>query len=212
MYTFYWFWNKAGEWDTQTINEPYPHQDRNVMEVVIHEHYKPGSHFNDVALLFLDKPVELAENINTVCLPPQDFNFDHKRCYATGWGKWFLFSLANTFFHCIRRLIYCVLVFLTNESNRQRQIWQRWTLSGDFETNWIARCTKCWVWNEIAWNTSGTILQIRSIIHLCRLIILVHFSFVWLREKGELIRKKINISTNSFIQEVNMEETLVKVI
>lgn len=78
---------RAGEWDTQTVNEPYPHQDRAVVEVLVHEHYTRGSHFNDIALLFLDNPVELAENVNTACLPPQDFAFDHQRCFATGWGK-----------------------------------------------------------------------------------------------------------------------------
>lgn len=78
---------RVGEWDTQTLNEPFPHQDRAVVDVLIHEHYTRGSHFNDVALLFLEKPVELAENVNTICLPPQDFVFDHQRCFATGWGK-----------------------------------------------------------------------------------------------------------------------------
>lgn len=77
---------RAGEWDTQTSNEPFPHQDRKVTEIKIHEHYRLGSHFNDVALLILDTSVDLAENVNTVCLPPQDFNFDDRRCIATGWG------------------------------------------------------------------------------------------------------------------------------
>lgn len=78
---------RAGEWDTQTSNEPFPHQDREIVEVIIHEHYRRGSHFNDIALLFLNKPVDLAENVNTVCLPPPNHVFDHKRCAATGWGK-----------------------------------------------------------------------------------------------------------------------------
>lgn len=77
---------RAGEWDTQTSNEPFPHQDREIVDIVVHENYRKGSHFNDIALLFLDTPVELAENVNTVCLPPQDFKFDNKRCSATGWG------------------------------------------------------------------------------------------------------------------------------
>lgn len=75
---------RAGEWDTQTVNEPFPHQDRPVIEVLVHEHYTRGSHFNDVALLFVDNQFELAENVNTACLPPPDFSFDHQRCFATG--------------------------------------------------------------------------------------------------------------------------------
>lgn len=77
---------RAGEWDTQTTGEIFPHQDRHVTEVKIHEHYRPGSHFNDMALLFLNQPFNITENVNTVCLPPQDHIFDRQRCFATGWG------------------------------------------------------------------------------------------------------------------------------
>lgn len=38
-------------------------------------------------MLILQEPVELGEVVNTVCLPPQDYNFDGKRCFASGWGK-----------------------------------------------------------------------------------------------------------------------------
>lgn len=78
---------RAGEWDTQTVDEPYKHEDRSVGEVVIHEHYKRGSHFNDIALLILQESVELKENINTACLPPPNYVFEHQRCFATGWGR-----------------------------------------------------------------------------------------------------------------------------
>lgn len=60
---------RAGEWDTQTKNELYPHQDRDVEEVVIHKDYYQGALFNDVAILFLKTPVEIAENVDVVCIP-----------------------------------------------------------------------------------------------------------------------------------------------
>lgn len=78
---------RAGEWDTQTQDELFPHQDRTVAEVVIHQQYYKGGLFNDVALLYLAEPVDLIENVNTICLPPQNQNFDHSRCFASGWGK-----------------------------------------------------------------------------------------------------------------------------
>lgn len=78
---------RFGEWDTQTKDEIFPHQDRNVVDFVVHEQFYKGGLFNDVALLFLDTPVDIAENVNTVCLPPQDYNFDFSRCFASGWGK-----------------------------------------------------------------------------------------------------------------------------
>lgn len=78
---------RAGEWDTQTKDEIFPHQDRQVVDYVIHEGYYKGGLFNDVALLFLKDPVQIAENVNTVCLPPHGTAFDHSRCFASGWGK-----------------------------------------------------------------------------------------------------------------------------
>lgn len=78
---------RAGEWDTQTTDEILPFQDRQVAEIVVNEEYYKGGLFNDIALLFLVSQVQLAENVNTVCLPPYDYTFDGSRCFATGWGK-----------------------------------------------------------------------------------------------------------------------------
>ncbi|XP_021704388.1 serine protease 42 isoform X2 [Aedes aegypti] len=78
---------RLGEWDTQTTNEIHDHQDRNVLEIVFHEKFYKGGLFNDVGLLFLDKPAEIIETVNTICLPSQDYNFDYSRCFASGWGK-----------------------------------------------------------------------------------------------------------------------------
>lgn len=78
---------RGGEWDTQTRNELYAHQDRRVREVISHEQFNKGSLRNDIALLILDQPFELAENIQPVCLPPKNHNFDGNKCFASGWGK-----------------------------------------------------------------------------------------------------------------------------
>jgi plasma kallikrein len=59
-----------------------------VQSITVHENFSKGALFNDVALLFLaGAPLELAPNINTVCLPPQDHSFENQRCFASGWGK-----------------------------------------------------------------------------------------------------------------------------
>ncbi|XP_058836998.1 phenoloxidase-activating factor 2-like [Topomyia yanbarensis] len=78
---------RAGEWDTQTKNELYPHQDRRVREIIVHEKFHKGSLANDVALLILEQPFDLAENIQPVCLPPKNTQFDGSSCFASGWGK-----------------------------------------------------------------------------------------------------------------------------
>lgn len=63
---------RAGEWDTQTTKELHPHQDRNVESLVMHPNFYGGALHNDVALLFLESPFELEENIGFICLPKQD--------------------------------------------------------------------------------------------------------------------------------------------
>ena len=78
---------RAGEWDTQTKLEPYPFVDADVQSMIVHKDFVSANLFNDIALLFLKTPIQNAENINTICLPPQGFNFDMSRCFASGWGK-----------------------------------------------------------------------------------------------------------------------------
>lgn len=78
---------RAGEWDTQTKQEVLPHQDARVKEIILHENYNKGALYNDVALLILATPYTWEENVRPICLPQPGANFDHSRCFATGWGK-----------------------------------------------------------------------------------------------------------------------------
>lgn len=78
---------RVGEWDTQSEYEFFPHQDRNVVEAIIHEGYYPAALHNDVALLFLDSPIDLGPESDTICLPDSDQAFSTNRCFASGWGK-----------------------------------------------------------------------------------------------------------------------------
>ncbi|KAF2880744.1 hypothetical protein ILUMI_25416 [Ignelater luminosus] len=78
---------RAGEWDTQTKNELFPHQDRAVKTIIIHPEYYAGALFNDVAVLILDSPLEIAENVDSVCLPEQGLVTENARCFTTYWGK-----------------------------------------------------------------------------------------------------------------------------
>jgi plasma kallikrein len=78
---------RAGEWDTQTKNELYPHTDHDVIDLVVHKDFYKGGLFNDIALLFLKAPVVFEQHISTICMPPQGAVFDGSRCFASGWGK-----------------------------------------------------------------------------------------------------------------------------
>ncbi|KAL7027517.1 hypothetical protein ACKWTF_005472 [Chironomus riparius] len=78
---------RAGEYDTQTTFELFPHMDYVVKKVVIHEAFYRRALLNDIALLFLEKKAKMSDVIGTICLPSQDQAYDNKNCIATGWGK-----------------------------------------------------------------------------------------------------------------------------
>lgn len=77
---------RAGEWNTKSQDEPIPHQDILVQEVALHPNFHPPSLKNDIALLFLEKSVVLADNVGVICLPDAKMDVDGK-CIAGGWGK-----------------------------------------------------------------------------------------------------------------------------
>lgn len=78
---------RAGEWDTQSEYELYPHQDRFVDHVIVHPDYNNKSLWNNFAILILKTPFQLKPNVDTICLPQANETFDHVTCIATGWGK-----------------------------------------------------------------------------------------------------------------------------
>ncbi|KAF6199699.1 hypothetical protein GE061_005997 [Apolygus lucorum] len=78
---------RAGEWDTQTAQELYPHVDRYVSKIIVHEKYYSGALHNDIALLVIDEPFPFADNIDIVCLPRQNDVILDNSCWASGWGK-----------------------------------------------------------------------------------------------------------------------------
>ncbi|KAG6459175.1 hypothetical protein O3G_MSEX011240 [Manduca sexta] len=79
---------RAGEWDTQHAKEPYPYQDRDVSRIVVHKDFNKGNLFYDVALLFLNSPMDLAPNVGLACLPKaRERATAGTRCFASGWGK-----------------------------------------------------------------------------------------------------------------------------
>ncbi|XP_055853823.1 phenoloxidase-activating factor 2-like [Episyrphus balteatus] len=78
---------RAGEWQSNSDVEPFPHQDRQVVEKIMHENFDDVRLENNIALLFLETPFDKDPHINTVCLPPVNTNFDMSRCIASGWGR-----------------------------------------------------------------------------------------------------------------------------
>ncbi|KAI8042139.1 CLIP domain-containing serine protease HP8-like [Drosophila gunungcola] len=78
---------RAGDWDFKTDTEQLPHVDTGVRLIIRHPGFIKSTGANNVALLFLQAPLNLSSNINPICLPMSDRNFDHSRCIFSGWGK-----------------------------------------------------------------------------------------------------------------------------
>ncbi|XP_049860124.1 uncharacterized protein LOC126354469 isoform X1 [Schistocerca gregaria] len=80
---------RAGEWDVNHDVEFYPHVERDVAQVQVHPEFYAGTLYNDLAVLRLASPLDLARSphISPACLPPPGADFSGQRCWATGWGK-----------------------------------------------------------------------------------------------------------------------------
>ncbi|XP_017002924.2 phenoloxidase-activating factor 2 [Drosophila takahashii] len=78
---------RAGEWDLHTKTEQLKHEDVLVRKIVRHAGFNEITAANNVALLFLDRPLQLSRHINLICLPPANWKFSRNRCIVSGWGK-----------------------------------------------------------------------------------------------------------------------------
>ncbi|KRT79650.1 Trypsin, partial [Oryctes borbonicus] len=78
---------RAGEWNWETKNEPLPHEDQFSKKVILHPKYRPETLKNDIALLILEKPFKLSENVGVICIPTEKALITSNKCIASGWGK-----------------------------------------------------------------------------------------------------------------------------
>ena len=63
--------------------------DVEVMKIFVHQDYDDGKLTNDIALVKLDKEVELGPSVRTLCIPDKDkgdLAIVKKYGIATGWG------------------------------------------------------------------------------------------------------------------------------
>ncbi|KAH8285164.1 hypothetical protein KR054_005761, partial [Drosophila jambulina] len=82
---------RAGDWDLNTQTERLPYQMRRINHMVRHENFNNLTFYNDIALLVLERPFQLAPHIQPVCLPPPESpqlaeQLEQAHCLATGWG------------------------------------------------------------------------------------------------------------------------------
>ncbi|XP_053676849.1 venom protease-like [Anopheles nili] len=69
---------------SSTTDEAFP-EDYDVTERIPHPEYKQSSHYNDIALIKLNRKVIFSPYIRPICLPVQE-GITQKRAIATGWG------------------------------------------------------------------------------------------------------------------------------
>lgn len=79
---------RAGEHDILDTAANNKRQERYVRKIIEHEYLDAKLLINDIALIVLDKPFKLTEEVHTICLPPQSFQTDNNViCTSSGWGK-----------------------------------------------------------------------------------------------------------------------------
>ncbi|TDG42753.1 hypothetical protein AWZ03_010831 [Drosophila navojoa] len=98
---------RAGEWDHQTAEEAYLHQDRNVQLKIIHKRFDAQSKANNIALLQLQVAFVPSPHISPICLPDASETFDNRRCIITGWGK--SLDNRNDYHHVLKKIVVPVL-------------------------------------------------------------------------------------------------------
>ncbi|XP_053964296.1 trypsin-1-like [Anastrepha ludens] len=60
--------------------------DRNVANITTHPKYSARTYDNDIAIIQLDKPVEMTELLHPVCMPTPGKSFKGETAIVTGWG------------------------------------------------------------------------------------------------------------------------------
>ncbi|GBP04051.1 CLIP domain-containing serine protease 2 [Eumeta japonica] len=98
---------RLGEYDTrhdpdcQADQCAPPVQDRGLAKIIPHESFNEPSFHNDIAILKLDRPVELNGFVNTICLPKNDELQDQmqtrKTAVTAGWGKMNMTTAAHAY-------------------------------------------------------------------------------------------------------------------
>ncbi|XP_037708252.1 phenoloxidase-activating factor 2 isoform X2 [Drosophila subpulchrella] len=78
---------RAGEWDLSSNAEHGKHEDVAIRKIVRHPDFHNETGAYNVALLFLERPLQLTSHINLICLPPPNRAFIFNRCIVSGWGK-----------------------------------------------------------------------------------------------------------------------------
>lgn len=73
-------------------------QIRKISEIILHPDYNSEHPRNDIALLVLEQPFEITDNVNTICLPITNDRWDTNNCFVAGWGAGEMIGESETNF------------------------------------------------------------------------------------------------------------------
>lgn len=76
----------GGVWNLTDQSEDSKRQYIRLLDVVQHPGFDKKNVANDFALLVLEYPLEIKENVGPVCLPSSATPVNESACLATGWG------------------------------------------------------------------------------------------------------------------------------
>ncbi|XP_041566484.1 phenoloxidase-activating factor 2-like [Drosophila elegans] len=125
---------RAGEWDFNTKTEQQKHVDVAIRKIVRHPDFSMSTGANNVALLFLERPLELSRHINIICLPPPNQNFIRDRCFVSGWGKQHIED--NNYMNILKK----IEVPIVDRYTCERQLQEPLRYSSDFRLDDSLMC------------------------------------------------------------------------
>lgn len=77
---------RAGDWDLKTEREIYPHVDRAVKRVILHDRLSKNLREYNIALIVLDMSFSSNPHIAPICLSSSSDSFNYSDCIVAGWG------------------------------------------------------------------------------------------------------------------------------
>lgn len=80
---------RVGDWDLTNKDEPHPYVQEFVVRRALHPYFNRVNLHNDVAILTLENPIDLAKtpHINPACMPQPGISYAGRRCWVSGYGR-----------------------------------------------------------------------------------------------------------------------------
>ena len=88
-----------------------------VKEILVHSDFNPSTYVNDIAIVVLNKNVDMKGTVNGACAPRRDEKFDS--CFVTGWGRLREAGAQSTF---LQKLQVDILFFFRKKYTRGKEI------------------------------------------------------------------------------------------